>query len=111
MEVLEQDSKNDYEIVKTMRMLNKYRSDCLSVRLELKDDQTLDRLLKTRLYHEDCHYRLVEWRNNTIFFFKCQFIGFKSTECKRDAACAICASKNKNGAFKMRMKFKKKYQM
>ena len=85
------DVKQEYRIKEFLRMNNKDKEPTTTVRIELYDEESLNKIIQHGIYYENYHYRVSEWENRVIMCFKCQGFGHKSDKCEKEQACVKCS--------------------
>ena len=50
--------KNEYNLQEFLRMTNKEREPTTTVRIELKDEQSLNNVIQNGIYFQNYHYRV-----------------------------------------------------
>ena len=82
--------KQEYRIKETLRMNNKEKVPLTTVRIELENEDALNKVIKHGLYLQNYHYRVSEWENRVIMCLKCQGFGHKSDKCDKEQVCVKC---------------------
>ena len=89
-----QEFKKDERVCDVLRLLNKENNKTTSVRLEAKDEKTINEMKSSGIYIGYYRFRIEEWENRVIQCFKCQEFGHKSPDCKKTQKCAKCSGEH-----------------